>query len=563
MDVRHFDNLVSILSLDERQKLLEKMKRQSGLSGDPLYAEEKVLLNTDSEFSVLPWHKRLLYRVLSLLKSKDPVKIFKEYQVLDMGSKIEGRTPGLYDCQNDMLLPVFFRQLQKLKDAAQFFYSALDAGVNRDKGAFFAFLGSLEMPHIHKLLQEETAPALFVGRHPEKSEKELRQMAFKTMEDALAMIPDDIHDTMYYDARSLNCLMELSSFPYDRVLMGFDGNSANGKACSVNVVKDLLASLNDKLFSLKVIPPMALLESLFVFSLQARVEESGFDINREIRPILAKAGEALTVIREFNKQVPLALILRCSTGDMALSPKEASGGEGWFVVYRDYWKRRIESIFTEYMKNHRQNELVNSFRHFLKDKSPKSLENIQSNSNPEGMPIKGAFALSFLYTFYSVVFMPDFNWILQPILINGEFQKKENHTEFAESYNNLIKLEDEIIKFENKISLTGDYGRRYGQIKRDVSSPAVKRHKVQMILEEAQKDAQRILEGARDASASMINILGGILQKGANGKYGALLNLSTVAGRGEKFIKGMGGIIKQFQTVLKILDDIEKMEIGK
>jgi hypothetical protein len=96
-----------------------------------------------------------------------------------------------------------------------------------------------------------------------------------------------------------------------------------------------------------------------------------------------------------------------------------------------------------------------------------------------------------------------------------------------------------------------------------MSSLPVKRRKVQIVLEEAQEDAEKILERAKDASVSMINILEGILEKGAGGKFGALLNLLKIAGKDEHFISGIGEVIKQFQTVLKILEDIEATEAGK
>jgi hypothetical protein len=248
---------------------------------------------------------------------------------------------------------------------------------------------------------------------------------------------------------------------------------------------------------------------------------------------------------------------------MSLSPHELSGGEDWYVVYREHWKKRIESIFAEYLREHRQKELMESFRVFFKDKELKTVSNIQTDSNPEGMPIKGAFALSFLYTFYPVVFMPEINWILRPILIEGEFQRRENRTEFAEGYNNLIKLEDEIRRLELNISSSGDYYQRYIQARQDMSAIPVKRRKIQIVIDEAEEDVTRILEQTRSAAQSMINILNGILGKDSRGKYFPMTNLSKVVGRNSQFIQGMSDVIQKFQFVLKIMDEIDVMENGR
>ena len=566
-DSEHFNRLVSNLTIEERQNLFQKLSGQTSLSDEPLFFDDEELVSAEdieTEYSLLPWYYRLWYLILSLFKARSPVKIFEDSKVSVLGNKIEDKTPGLYDFNSGMLLPVFYRQMEKLKEAAHFFYSALDAGVNRDRGAFFAFLGSLEMPDIHKRLQEETEPSFYGDKKAEASVTELRQMAVKAMDDALTMVSEDNRAVMYINARYLVCLKELSSFLYDRLLMAFSFSSAvGGETCSVGVVRELLVTLNNILLSLRVVPSIALLESLFVFKLQEKAGEPGFDINREIRLLLSKAEEALSVIRDFNKQVPITWILRCFTRNMSISPLEISGGEDWFVVYREYWRRRIDLLFADYQKDRRQRELMESFRYFFKGKSLKILENAQNESNSDGMPIKGAFALSFLYTFYSAVFMPEINWILRPILIDGEFQRGENRLEFTEGYNNLIKLEDEIKKFDHEISPLGDYGGRYMQARKDMSSLPVKRRKIQIVTEEAQGDAEKILEQAQEASNIMVNILGGILGRDSRGKYFTLNNLTKLAGKDGRFITGIGEVILQFQRVLKLLEDIETMESGR
>jgi hypothetical protein len=563
----HFNRLVSELSLDERLNLLEKLKGQSNISQDPLYYREDdktPALDIETRYAQLPWYYHLWYFILGLIKAQTPLKIFEDRQVASMGRAIDDEAPGLYDFRRRMLLPSFFDQLESLKNSARFFYTALDTSVNREKGAFYAFLGSLEMGPVHERLRTETDPNTIEANHPGVSETEIRQLAFHSMEDAMEGITDDLREAMYSDARSLHCLKELASFLFDRLVMafGFD-SSVNGQACSAVMVKDLLIGLNNILFSLKVIPPMPLLESLFIFLLQEKAAEPGFDINKEIRVLLARADEALSVIRAFNKQIPLTAILRCAARNMALSPKEISGGEDWFIVYREYWKRRIETLFADYIQDRRHRELLDSFRYFLKGTNLKILGNTLSDANPEGMPIKEVFALSFLITFYSVVFMADINKTLRPILIDGNFYKKENRTEFTESYNDLIKLEDDIKKFEQGISPSGDFGKRYIQARQDMSSLPVKRRKIQLVIEEASDEAQKILERTRTASRSMINILNGILERDTKGKYDTLANMSKLSGKGTRFVTGIGETIQQFQKVLQLLDDIEAMEAGR
>jgi len=562
-----FDRLVSNISLDERQNLLQKLNSHSSITSEILYFDDKEVAGIggiEVEYAALPWYYRLWYLILSFFKAKPPAIIFGDHQVAALGQKINERTPELYDYQQRMLLADFYRHIEKLKGAARFFYSALDISVNKDKGAFFAFLGSLEMADVHKRLEAETEPGALAEKYPDMPEPELRQQAFKAMDDAFSLITEDQRGTMHYAARSLACLKALSSFLFDRLIMAFQTkNAQKGATCSVNVVRDLLVTLNNILLSAKAVPPMTLLESLFIFILQERSSEPGFDINKEIRLLLAKAEDSLATIREFNRKVPLAWIIRCAARNMSFAPQEISGGEDWFIVYRDCWRRRIEASFADYFKDRRRKGLLETFRYFLKGHGLKALGNTQSESNPEGLPVKGSFALSFLLTFYSAVFIPGINKILRPILIDGEFSRKENRVEFTESYNSLIKLEDDIKKFDYDISPTGEYGKRYAQARQDMSALPVKRRKLQIVLEDAQKDADKMLEQTRKASRNMASLLGGFLGRESKGKYDTLANLSSIAGKDSSYDKGLSETLQQFEMLTKLLDDIEAMEDGR
>jgi hypothetical protein len=290
------------------------------------------------------------------------------------------------------------------------------------------------------------------------------------------------------------------------------------------------------------------------------MEEEGFDINAEMKTLLSRAEDALIILREFNKRVPLTRILRCASRNLFLTPKVVSGGEDWFIVFRDHWKRRIETQFAEYLAARRRQELLNTFRYFLKGTNLKILGNVASDSNPDGIPLETSFALSFLLTFHSAVFISDINIIIRPILIDGDFYKLENRVEFTESYNDLIKLDDVIKKFEGKLAPSGDYGKRYELARAEMISLPVKRRKIQIILEEVDDEADEIIEQTKRAMRNMINVLGGILKKDAEGKYDTLINMTKFAGKGTAFVMGITDSIEKFKTALRLLDDIMSIE---
>jgi hypothetical protein len=571
-----FSHLVSEMSLEERTHLLERLSAQSNISKDPLYTdgeEEQPILDIEEQFARLPWYQHLWFFIIGLFKTITQIKLYEESQVKKIGKKIQLLAPGVFDYKRNMLLPIFYESLIDVRDGSRFFYSALDTSINRNKGAFYAFLGSLEMGEVHTHLQSQTNPHLIIEKFPDAKEADLRKIAFHEMGEALALITQEQRAVMYQHARSLECLKELAAFRFDRLLLSFTFDAViQGHLSPAHVMKESLEILNNILFSFKEPPSMSLIESLFVFILHERFEEEGSGMEVEMRDLLGKAENALIAIRTFNKHIPLTLILRCAGRNIALTPQVITGGEDWFVIYHDYWKERIEQQLTEYRGMRRQQELLESLTSFFSGKNLKNLEYAYSEANPDGLPIRGIFSLSFLLTFYTIVFINDINNGLRNILIDGKFTRRENRTIFTENYNNLIKLEDDIKLLDTHLSFSGDYGKRYS-LALSENSLQSRRRKMQVVLDDASDEAEEIITRTKTSIEGLIAILSSIITKDGNGQYTTLINmthfmaksetadLSILTAKGQAFLNTMNEIIQKFQKTLQIMEDIVILEL--
>jgi hypothetical protein len=520
--------------------------------------------DSNKNYAALPWFYRLFYWFIGLFKGKTPLQVFQDRQISQLGRLIEAQSPGIYDYEQDLLLPAFYQAATELKTGARFFYDALDMSVNRDKGAFYAFLASLEMEDIHRMLLEGTDPQKIAEQHRGASESALRQLSLQALEEGIAAIGDDRRAAMYYNARTLNCLKELASFLFDRLLVSFSTqNARGGKVCSAHLVNNYLRSLNDILYSLKETPPMTLLESLFIFILQDQAEAPEFNMENEMKTLLSRAQRALDLIRSFNKTAPLNRILRCAEKDMSIVPKMISGGEDWFSMYKDYWRHTVEEQCNDYIRNHHRRELMAEFANFFGGEKLRPLSGAESEDNPSGIPFKGAFCLAFLRTFHSALFLPRLNLVLRPILIDGDFFKKENFAEFSESYDALFKADGIIRRFEGDISTAGNLGKQYAAAKMDMSSLSVKRHKIQLVENEASDEAKKIIDRIREAVTLMAKVLNGILTKSPDGKFDTLANLADMSGKTDAFTTSISNAIKTLTKTLELMDKINLMEAGR
>jgi hypothetical protein len=583
---RTFHNLVSQMSVEERHTLLASISDKYTFSQEPLYEDSpqagSTPVSVETQFTHLPWYRYIWFFILSLFKTTTPEKAFQENRISKLGREISSRFPGTYDYKRNLLLPLFHKALTDLKAGARFFYTALDSSVQRDKGAFYAFLASLEMEDIHFRLQTETTPQRISEKYPDSGEMEWQQLAIHEMEESLVAITDEHRQAMYDNVRSLYCLKELAGFLYDRLLLTFEFEpSLQGSVCSVRVVKEQLGTLNNILYSFKYPPSMTLIESMFAFILN----EQEYDAV-ELQNILARAEDSLASIRAFNRQIPLTLILRCASQDVSLEPEVISGGEDWFMAFHDYWKEHIEEQFAIFKLERQRKKLFESFTYFLGGKTLQILEYVESESNPDGMPVYGIFSLSFLLTFYTVVFITQINGVLRDILLNGDFQNREYRTTFTGYYNNIIKLEEDIKRFDYNLSASGAYGKRYTQGSTE-SSISVKRRKMQVAVEEASAEAKEIIARTKSSIEGLLTILEAIIHKDRDGKYTTLVNMSRFMERnsqpaggpsekkeeplrqslsgqkGAVFITDIVEVIQKLQQTLHILVDIDVTELDQ
>lgn len=561
-----FDRLVAELSIGERRELFRKLESSAPLSTAPLFKSEELPEKVELErrYHDAPMLLRLFIRVVSVFKGKPPLKVFEDHLIARIGVAIEAKYPGLFDHRRNLLTSGLRAELESLKIAARFFYDALDAGLVRDKGAFFAFLASFELDTVHKRLILESDPYNFASTESGASEGDVKQAVYRAVENILSSIDDVERAAMYRNVRSLFCLRELSSFLYDRALSSFSVD-ADEATCPAYLLADQLTALNDILRSLDSPPSTRLLESLFIFELQDRLGDSDFDLVAETKKRVTLAEDALTRIRVFNQRVPLTAILRCVTRNISYLPSVITGGEDWFIIYRDFWKKRTEERFAAFVRDRRRSQLSETLTSFFGGKPMPELRNVLSATNPDAVPVRAAFPLGFLLGFVKYAFLDDVNKPLKTLLIDGEFYKKDNRLEFTDAYNELLKLGDSIAAFDAKLALSGEYGQRYDLARKEIVALPLKRRKTLALLQEVDAEASLIMERANRSFRSLSNVLGGVLHGEVGGKYDSLSNMGLLAGRGGNslFISSLKNALQKIDKTVQILGEIDSVESGR
>jgi hypothetical protein len=567
-----FDSLVAQLSADERNALLERIKAAAPVSLEPLYSASSA--PSPPGVPPKPEDMGLMTRVILFLrglfsgKSRD--ELMREDELRQIARKIELNFAGVIDRRRGLLLGVVAEELRGLRDAARFFYDALDRSVERDRPAFYAFLGSLELPATHDRLVTEARPseiaAAMIEARGGADESAVRSMALSTFDSAFADISDKGRKSMYEDLRSILFLKRLSGFLFERLIGMFREGVASdsGIAASILEARDLLLDLGDIIFSMSEAPSIELMEAIFMFAERDELGKIDDDAAVLLGSDLKKAEAALDRIRSFNSRLPLVELLRLASANPEYLPKDLPGGEDWLAIYKAYWRDRIEAELDEWRSEHRNKQLVEEIASFVGEPGPGTFAHISREESEFAPALRHDIALTFLDAFYRGPFLRELNRPLKIVLVEGEFYRKDNRIEFTDAYDALLRLPELLSALDARLGPEGELGAAWSAALKEMGPASSRRRKMQGVSRVAEEEAERVIRREGAALGTLVSIIQGFLKGEAGGRYDSLANISYIDGKANKeFLRSLGRAKDRCEKGLSLLAELSGLDFSR
>ena len=461
-------------------------------------------------------------------------------------------------------------ELRELRDAARFFYDALDRSIERDRPTFLAFLGSIELPETHERLISETEPATIAASQLELrgnvEDSAVRNAALTAYEGIISELPDRGRRLMYQDLRSVLFLKRLSGFLFDRLIGAFKENvsSASNLAAPFGEVRELLLDLGDILFSMSEAPSIELMQAIFMFADREELEKPDEDAVAVLGADIAKAESSLEKIRSFNADVPLGDLLRLVSGDPGYLPRDLPGGEDWYAIYKAFWRDHIEADLDAWRAEHRNRELMEEISGFVGEPGPGGFSNISRKKSVNSPSLQSDVALVFLDAFYRGPFLRELNRPLKIILIDGEFYRKDNRVEFTDAYDALLRLPELLSTLDERLSPKGDIGISWHSAMHELGPVAVKRRKTQSITKIAEEEAEQIIRREGLALRTIVNIIHGFLKGEAGGRYDSLANISFIDGKSNRdFLRSLERAKDRCERAFSLLTELTDLDLSR
>ncbi|MBO6218035.1 MAG: hypothetical protein J6N81_00470 [Treponema sp.] len=557
-----FERMATGISDEERQQILDKMHDSVTNDAAPLHPAEEKLDDTNEPFEIKIKNESVFLRffiwIKSILSNTTQNAIYNEYKLYEICRNIEKNFPGIINSKNELFLSPFYDRLTELKSCAAFFKPYLTSIAEENEGMFYVFLSTIILPEVTADIETNVDP-YSIPISPD-IRPDLRSSLLRKLEEIFDSIPSDDKSRMYEAAKASEWLRQFVRLPFARFLAQFTSSNENGFTCQFNQVESEVDSFARILCSSLSIPD-EFLESLYLFAVRNAKHVSEEENGRDAGDFLGKAHSSLGLLQMFMSSVPIRSIGCIVHRDYQWKTALYSAGEDWFVKYKNAWKRIFDQKWTAWEADCKREALLSRLKlHFDIDFFPKFPESPWEDLWDGGVRFTYEATLGFLNWFmrekFSICELD-----LKTLLVQGSFNKKENHDTLSESFNNMIQLSISFQELTRRLSIHGETGAMFNKIHEDKSRTLQAQSKVDQMMRSLESDVSTLIHRFGDSARSILKILYGVLGLSKDTRFDTVKNLNSMKDKNnEPFVKKIELSKNLIENALNIVIELESLD---
>jgi len=559
-----FDQLVKSLSTEETQSLLNSIQQSMDEFSSAVPQEEKednfsekIREHQAEGLSNEPFFVRLWLSIRAFLRSI-PLKVIYNEELLKRMAKNLKRTAGSYiNISQNVYTGVFYKELKNLRKT-QLFFTSLLSSYDSDKGSFYMLLSSFVSPATYEKLMKETNPfSIKIGSEVSAN---IRTGFLRKIDSVFSNLTDEEKREMYLCAQAIEWMKSFCSLALDKTLLRFAVVSDTNATCQALTIQPEMEVLSSILYSKKNLPHN-LLQALFLMHAQENIIDDDSRMLKEADEFIKDAIEALGTIRIFLKQVPLLDITRYIKKDISWIPYKLTGGEDWFIYFKQAWYERFNQKWSTWSYEQKKFNIKVQMINLLKVGDLDSMKFCPWRNLWVDCKFRKEMPFLFLKTFFYAFYSQRVSETLKTILVEGSFYRHENLNEYTTSYNVLEHRKGEFEKFENRLSPTGDIGSTFVKIRAEKTATLKNKNQIEGLMHTIESEAKQLINSSIEALKSIELILTGILGGGKTSLYATITNWASIGGSNNGIFREEVATVKeQIHTMLNLLSLTEKLE---
>ena len=529
-----FNRLIAGLTQAERLEMINKMHYIAPINDLPL--KEEVLeeeYDHEKSYHNFSFFEKIIIFFTVLFSSREKEKVIENLSMDKLSRKLEKSSPGLINYSRKIFLNNFLVRIEKLQESLAVFRNTLSLILRSNENEFIAFLVGLRFPEIEAKLLNEIDPEKESENFNFENSFQLKRHIEFRIDEILAEIDSDKKKIIYREIKNLHVLNTLAVFNFEKIISAFttaDGEEST--VCSFIDIRKSLHQLLDTLFSLNVSPSTDTLDAVFMFGYGLSNSEDVSDLENILKNNLEEANRTLNTIRKFNSEIPLESILCLVNRNMNFHPVHIGGAEDWYALFRRFWFKRFDKMMDEYTKGEKKQQLEEEAEFFLNISSKPVLRNYKTGLWDEKLHVKYEVSAGFINAFLEDVFIRTLNKPLKLVLIDGQFYKEQNRTDYNKSYRTITDTVDEFIIIDNNLAAGGEYFQLVENIRSENSEKESCIEQINEVMDSIDKEIEKIIVNFNTAMGLLIDVISGIVQGDMGGVYDTLSNFGYI-GKGE------------------------------
>ncbi len=556
-----FDHLVAGLSIDDRVSILQQMKSQiapeiESLSKDSLKEDAAIpkgdILKNESIIT------RIVLFFKSLFSNKSVEIVYQEHKLTIMAKKIESKYSDYFSAQRMCLEQSFYDSLLELKKIADSFKDGL-AKADEHPGSFLVLLGSLIMSDMEKKVEQVANP--YSIPFSQEITNDLRASMIRKMDAVLADVSPTAKGELYTCVQSYIWLTAFTQLPFESFAAKFSVTTTGKLHCPLSSAVTELEKFANILCNSRNVEP-EVLEALYLFQMQSKIDAGEtVDVQAGVSEHMTNSLVALKGLTHFINSIPIRSITMVARGTLSWIPMYKESGEDWFVQYKAQWKRIFDKKWNHWLHERKVSRTKDHVAMFCQtDGYPlfplRPWSALQSN-----IVFSKEYSIGFLYCFFSKIYVK-FNDVLKIIMVDGDFIRRDNKTEFIDTYTEANHLIKSIKDFYENLSPKGSYGATFAAITPDVLRTVQGQLQVQTLMTSIESEVNMIVLTFGTICRSFGSIFNGMLVANYNPNYDTISNIANLVGPDNAPIrKHIVEISESIETAFGLLQEIEAVEL--
>lgn len=553
-----FEGLVAGIGSDERQYLLQKLRRYGNDLPRPMNTASGEVRDKESIRKKLE-NESIIYRILlwlrALFTQQRKEEIYNRDLLNSLSRTISMQHPGIIDSQRRLLITVFFEKLNAIKDCAEFFKPDIDRLADR-RGEFYVFMSTLVAPEISDAIDRDADP--YSLPFDRTVTAETKSSLLHKLNDTLMNVSDIAKQQMRSSVLCVEWLKAFTQLPFGHFISRFT-QSGSKASCLFSYAKEDYAQFA-KILSNATTVSDKVLDSLFLFS-QNKGESIPLEDapERELQAFTFKAAAKLSMIQAFVSAIPVVSVGRIMIGSYDWNPDAFGGGEDWQQVFRGRWREVFDERWKAWLADKKRKEVEDMLDQMFSIGQFPVLKN-RPWAAMRSVVFRPEMTAGFIVWFYENEW-PFITSPLKALMMEGVFVIPANQTEFSVAVNELSELMNRVGEFAASIAPGGSLAMSLEHLALERTNTINWQSKLTGVVLTAESCVRDIQVAFCNQSRIIERIFRGIFDDDIISGYDTVRNLSSIKGGDNKeFRESLGRARKSLTNAKKVLSEIEPLE---